>query len=219
MPKLTRNLRSAFTSTSVEQYMYALLPKRDPILAEVETYAAKHDVPIVGPAVGRVLALLVQISGARRIFEMGSAIGYSTIWLARAAGPKSAVFYSDGDPQKALRASGYFRRAGIHKRVRVLTGISQKLLRKTPGAFDLIFIDVDKDQYPEALRAALPKLRRGGLLVADNTLWSGRVAKRIRAGDAATRGILAFNRAVYSSKQLFPILLPLRDGVLVAQKH
>lgn len=216
--KLTKNLRSAFTSLAVEQYLYALLPKRDRVLQEIEDYAAKHDVPIVGPAVGRVLALLAQASGAKRIFEMGSAIGYSTIWLARAAGPGSEVFYSDGDPKKGKRAAGYFRRAGVAKRVRVLTGNSMKLLRATPGKFDLIFIDVDKHQYPEAFRAALPKLKRGGLLMADNVLWSGRVAKRVRSGDAATRGIIEFNRLVHSSKKLFSVTLPLRDGVLVARK-
>lgn len=216
--KLPRNLRSAFTSKPVEQYLYGMLPKRDAVLREIEDYAAKHDVPIVGPAVGRVLALLVQVSGAKRIFEMGSAIGYSTIWLARAAGSSGEVFYSDGDPEKGKRAAAYFRRAGVGRRVRVLTGDSMKLLCATPGKFDLIFIDVDKPQYPEAFRAALPKLRRGGLLVADNVLWSGRVAKRVRQGDTATRGILEFNRLVYGAKQLFPVILPLRDGVLVARK-
>ena len=216
--KLTKNLRSAFTSKRVEQYLYGMLPRRDAVVREIEEYAAKHDVPIVGPAVGRVLALLVQTSEAKRIFEMGSAIGYSTIWLARAAGPQGEVFYSDGDPEKGNRAAGYFRRAGVAKRVRVLTGNSMKLLRATPGKFDLVFIDVDKHQYPEAFRAAFPKLRRGGLLVADNVLWSGRVTRKVRKGDTATRGILEFNRLVFSSKQLFPVILPLRDGVLVARK-
>ena len=216
--QFTRNWRSAFTAPPVEKYSYGLIRPRDAVLREIEDYAALHDVPIVGPAVGQLLALLVQVSGARRIFEMGSAIGYSTIWLARAAGSRGEVFYSDGDPQKAERAAASFRRAGVATRIRVLTGISQQLLRRTPGSFDLIFIDVDKEQYPEALRVALPKLRRGGLLIADNVLWSGRVAKKLRAGDAATRGILAFNRAVYASRQLTPVILPLRDGVLIARK-
>jgi len=217
--KLTRNLQSGYNDPAVDKYVYELLPPSDPVAREMEAYAAKHDVPIIGPAVARLLALLVRISGARRIFEMGSAIGYSTLWLARAAGPAAEVFYSDGDPAKAARAAGYFRRGGVSGRVTILTGISQKLLRQTPGKFDMIFIDVDKHQYPEALRIALPKLRRGGLLITDNVLWSGRVARAVRKGDANTRGILAFNRAVYKSKQLEPVLLPLRDGVLVARKR
>ena len=86
---LTKNLRSAFLEENVDEYLYALLPRRDAVLAEIEEYAAQHDVPIIGPAVARLLSLQVMISGAKRIFEMGSAIGYSTIWLARAAGSRA----------------------------------------------------------------------------------------------------------------------------------
>ncbi len=216
MRKLSRNLRSKFTTASVDAYLYDMLPPRDGALAEMERYAAKNDVPIVGPAVGRLLALLVQISGAKRIFEMGSAIGYSTIWLARAAGRGAEVFYSDGNPANAERARAYFRRAGVRSRIRVLVGDSLSLLEHMPRKFDLIFIDVDKHQYPAASRKALPRLRRGGLLVADNTLWSGRVTRK--ANDKTTRGIREFNKLTYSSKALFPVLIPLRDGVTICQK-
>jgi len=211
-------MRSAFTSEAVERYLYALLPRRDAVLAEMEAYAARHDVPIVGPAVGRLLALLVRISGARRIFEMGSAIGYSTLWLARAAGPRAEVYYSDGDPENARRARRSFEQAGVAGRISILTGDSLALLRKAPGRFDLIFCDVDKHQYPAAFRIAVRKLRRGGLLVADNTLWFGRAARKARPGDRDTRGIQKFNRLLYSSTSLFPVLIPLRDGVAVARK-
>lgn len=210
-------MKSAITDAAVEKYFYGLLPKRDAVLGEMERLARKNDIPIVGPAVGRLLALLVKISGAKRIFEMGSAIGYSTIWLARAAGRGAEVYYSDGDPANAQRAKAYFRRAGVSGRIRVLVGDSLDLLERVPRKFDLIFIDVDKHQYPAALRKALPRLRRGGLLVADNTLWSGRVTRK--AKDKSTRGIQEFNRLTYSSKELFPVLIPLRDGVTVCQKQ
>src|ERR1700682_6088463 len=197
----------------VEDYLYELLPQRDEVLSEMEEYAAQHSVPIIGPAVARMLALLVQISGAKRIFEMGSAIGYSTIWLARAAGPKAKVFYTDGEPEKARQARGYFQRAGVAGRIRVQSGDAITLLKKTPGTFDMIFNDIDKHQYPAAMRAALPKLRRGGLFITDNTLWSGKAARAAAAGDAATLGVQELNRMVYTSKKLFPVLIPLRDGV------
>jgi predicted O-methyltransferase YrrM len=215
---LNKNLLSGYVDEKVDEYLYSLLPSRDPVLAEMEAYAAQHDVPIIGPAVGRLLALQVMISGARRIFEMGSAIGYSTIWLARAAGPKAQVFYSDGDPSNAGRAADYFRRAGVARRVRIQTGDALELLRKSRGAFDLIFCDVNKDQYPAALRLAVSKLRRGGLFLADNTLWSGKVAREAAADDSNTRSIQEFNRLVYQTKQLFPVLLPLRDGVTLCRK-
>jgi predicted O-methyltransferase YrrM len=210
------NLASAFTRADVDAYLYSLLPRRDPVLRDMEAYARRHNVPIIGPAVARLLALLVQVSGARRIFEMGSAIGYSTIWLARAAGPRGKVFYTDGDPENALRAAGNFRRAGVARRIEIQVGDALALLRKTPGTFDLIFNDVDKHQYPATLRIALPKLRRGGLFVADNTLWSGRVARP--ATDEDTRGIVRFNRLTYGSPRLFTVLVPLRDGVTISRK-
>jgi predicted O-methyltransferase YrrM len=216
--KLTDNLRSGYVQEDVEQYVYDLLPASDGLLAEMEEYAAGHNVPIIGPAVARFLALLVQISGARRIFEMGSAIGYSTIWLARAAGPKAQVFYTDGDPENARRAEAHFRKAGVAKRIRIQTGDALELLKKMPGKFDLIFNDVDKHQYPEAMRIAVPKLKRGGLFVTDNTLWSGRAARPAAPGDKNTLGVQELNRLTFSSKELFPVLLPLRDGVTVARK-
>lgn len=201
----------------VEKYLYSLLPRRDAVLAEMERLAAKNDIPIVGPAVGRLLALFVQISGARRIFEMGSAIGYSTIWLARAAGPRAKVHYTDGEPENARRAKEYLRRAGVAGRVKIHVGDAGKLLRAERGPFDMIFCDVNKDQYPDAFRAALPRLRRGGLLVADNALWSGRVTRK--PDSAATRGIQRFNKMIYSSPELWPVIVPLRDGVIIALKR
>jgi predicted O-methyltransferase YrrM len=215
----SENLRSGYILDDVEEYIYKLLPERDAVVGEIEDYAAQNRVPIIGPAVARMLALFVQVSGAERIFEMGSAIGYSTIWLARAAGPKGKVIYTDGDPKKASRAKDYFRRAGVAKRIDVRVGNAHELLQKTPGKFDLIFNDVDKHQYPHSLRVALPKLRRGGLFITDNTLWSGKAARPAPPDDIQTQGIQEFNRLVYASKELYPVLIPLRDGVTVCRKN
>ena len=101
------------TNLEIERYIHELLPARDPVLEEMEALAAKEKIPIIGPAVARVLGQLVMISGARRIFELGSAIGYSTIWLARAAGPQAEVHYSDGSSANAERARRFIERAGV----------------------------------------------------------------------------------------------------------
>jgi len=215
----SENLRSGYIQDDVEQYLYELLPERDAVLDEMEKYAEEHRVPIIGPAVARLLALFAQVSGAKRVFEMGSAIGYSTIWLARAAGPKGNVHYTDGDPRNAERARGYFRKAGVAKRIHVAVGDALELLKKAPGKFDLIFNDVDKHQYPAALKVALPKLKKGGLFITDNTLWSGKAARPAAPDDAATLGVQEFNRLVYASKELYPVLIPLRDGVTVCRKQ
>jgi caffeoyl-CoA O-methyltransferase len=207
------------TNPKVEKYIYGILPQRDPVLAEMEAYAKKHDVPIVGPAVGRMLALLVELTGARRIFEMGSAIGYSTLWMARAAGLDAEVFYSDGNPANAKRAQDSFNKAGVESRIRVQVGDALSLLDRAPGEFDIIFCDVDKHQYPDVFHMAVDRIRRGGLFIADNTLWSGRVTRKPKASDRATRGILAFNKLCYASNELFPVLVPLRDGVLICRKR
>lgn len=214
----SENLRSGYIQDDVEEYLYELLPERDAVISEMEHYAEEHRVPIIGPAVARLLSLFAQVSGAKRIFEMGSAIGYSTIWLARAAGPKGKVHYTDGNPANAERAREYFRRAGVAKRINVHVGDALELVRKTPGKFDLIFNDVDKHQYADALRAALPKLRKGGLFITDNTLWSGKAARPAAPDDANTRGVQELNRLVYASKELYPVLIPLRDGVTVCRK-
>jgi len=215
----TDNLRCGYMQDDVEEYLYGLLPERDAVISEIEDYAAQHNVPIIGPAVARMLALFVQVSGAKRIFEMGSAIGYSTIWLARAAGPKGKVTYTDGDTEKARRAKDYFRRAGVAKRIDVRVGNAHELLQKSPGKFDLIFNDVNKDHYPASLHVAVPKLRRGGLFISDNTLWSGKAARPAAPDDMDTQGIQEFNRLVYASKELYPVLIPLRDGVTVCRKN
>ena len=203
-------------NTKIEEYLADLLPKRDAVISEMERYAQKHDVPIIGPVVARMIYLVTQISGAKRIFEMGSAIGYSTIWLARAAGTEAEVYYTDGDPANAARARGYFKRAGVENSIQIMTGDAVNLIDQVPGEFDLIFIDVDKHQYPDALRKAVPRLRSGGLLLTDNVLWSGKVSRK--STDGRTRAIQQFNKLIYSSSELFPIIIPLRDGVAVCRK-
>jgi len=204
--------------SKTEKYLYALLPGRDRVVAEMERYAARHKVPIVGPACGRMLYQLARLAGVRRVFEMGSAIGYSTVWLARAVGPYGMVYYTDGNPANTTRARKYLRRAGVYDRVKFLTGDALRLLQSTDGLFDLIFNDVDKTQYPEVFRIALPRLRPGGLLITDNVLWSGRVARAARRNEAATRAIQKFNRLIYRSPDLFTTIIPLRDGLAVCVK-
>ncbi len=200
----------------VEEYIYGLLPQRDQVLSDIETLAASRGIPIIGPAVGRVLFLLARLIDARHIFEMGSAIGYSTIWLARGAGEKGVVYYTDTEKENATQAASYFKKAGVSDRVRLLIGDAQHMIDTVEGDFDLIFNDVDKDQYPQVFAKAYPRLRRGGLLVSDNVLWYGRVAEGKR--DPVTEGVREFNRLIYSTDDLFTTILPIRDGISVSLK-
>jgi predicted O-methyltransferase YrrM len=203
---------------TTEKYIYALLPPRPPVVQEMERYAGQHDVPIVGPACGRLLYQLARLIGARRVFEMGSAIGYSTLWLARAVGKRGTVFYTDSNPANARRAESYFRRAGMLSRVRILVGDALDSLESVEGQFDLIFNDIDKRQYPEVFLRAVPRVRVGGLFVTDNVLWAGRAARPAPPGDAPTRVIQKFNRLIYNSPKLFTTVVPLRDGFAVCHR-
>lgn len=201
----------------VSDYLLDQLPERDEVLREMEARAKREDIPIIGPAVGRVLYQYAQLIGAKRIFELGSAIGYSTIWLARAC-PEAEVFYTDGNPKNAEDAKNYFERAGVAGRIKIQVGDALALLEKTEGSFDLIFNDVDKHDYPRVFQLAVPRLRQGGLLITDNVLWSGRVARELEPGDRNTPAIQEFNRLAYSSPEVFTTILPLRDGVAVCHK-
>ncbi len=202
-----------------ETYINSLLPKRDAVLRKMESYAAKHKVPIVGPACARVLHQLALLVRARRVFEMGSAIGYSTLWLARAVGPRGKVFYTDGDPANAERAKAYLAEAGMLGRVKFMTGDALELLEATPGQFDLIFNDVSKTQYPDVFKLAVPRVRAGGLFITDNVLWYGKVARPAPGDDAETRAIQKFNRLVYKAPNLLTTIVPLRDGLAVCLKQ
>jgi len=201
----------------LDRYMRDLLPPRHPVIAEMERQAAERDVPIVGPAVATLLATLARSIGARRVFELGSAIGYSTAFFAEAVGPEGKVFYTDGSPENTREARGYFSRLGLLDRVEVLTGDAVTHLTATPGPFDVIFIDIDKDGYPAALEAAAPRVKPGGYLLADNVLWSGKVVDA-SVQDAATEGIREFNRRLFARKDFSSVIVPLRDGVAIARK-
>ena len=202
----------------LDAYIRELLPARDPVLAEMEAYAAKHDVPIVGPAVGTLLQILTRSIGADRVFELGSAIGYSTAFFAQAVGRGGQVTYTDGDPAKAEQARGYIERMGMTDRVTFRVGDAVASLEATTGYFDAIFIDVDKDGYPKALQAAAPRVRRGGYLLADNVLWSGKVVDE-KVRDAATEGIRHFNRLLFAMPEYRTVIVPLRDGVAIARRE
>jgi caffeoyl-CoA O-methyltransferase len=205
------------TVAAVDDYMYSMLPKRDAVLTEMEAYATEHKIPIVGPAVARVLEQLALTINAKTVFELGSAIGYSTIWWARAVGEKGRVIYTDGDRKNAERARGYFARAGVSDRITVHTGDALEFLSEQKQEFDVIFNDVDKEDYPRVLRLVSPRLRKGGLFITDNVLWSGKVAEK-KPAEASTKAILEFNRKLYDSNEFYTTILPIRDGLAVALK-
>jgi predicted O-methyltransferase YrrM len=206
------------TNEGVDRYLLESLPGRDPVLQEMERQAQNRDIPIVGPVVARVLYQYAQAIGAKTVFEMGSAIGYSTIWWARAVGEGGRVIYTDGDRKNADEARRYFQQAGVLDRIDIRVGDALELLSEERAEYDIIFNDVDKEDYPRVLRLAPPKLRRGGLFITDNVLWRGKVADSDSQQDERTRTIAEFNQQLYASSEFFTTILPLRDGVAVATR-
>ena len=206
---------SGITNESVEKYMHDLVPERDQVLHEIEELAAEQKIPIIGPAVGRLLEQLAQLINAGRIFEMGSAVGYSTIWLARGVGTGGKVYYSDGSRDRAQLAESYFDRAGIRDRIEILTGNSLDLIDETDGEFDIVFNDVDKHYYPEVYRRVRDRVRVGGLLLTDNVLWYGKVTDP-NIDDRDTEAIRTFNQMLYRDECYLTTIMPLRDGVSIA---
>ncbi|HET9366014.1 MAG TPA: O-methyltransferase [Candidatus Angelobacter sp.] len=206
------------TGAAVDQYMLSLLPARDAVLQEMEQQAVKRDIPIVGPAVGRVLYQYAKLINARKVFEMGSAIGYSTIWWAQAVGTDGEVFYTDGDPKNAEEARVYFQRSGMASRIRIAVGDALEQLAAQKQEFDIIFNDVDKEYYPRVLDLVAPRLRRGGLFITDNALWYGRVIET-NPKEESTRAVQEFNQRLYAMKEFFTTIIPLRDGLAVAVKE
>jgi predicted O-methyltransferase YrrM len=206
------------------RYLDRLLPRRDALTAEMEAEAARDDVPISDPEVGRLLEILAAATKARRILEIGTAIGYGTLCLARGA-PEARIVSIDPDPRRLATARGYLERAGVLPRVELVERPALEALADLAGPFDLVYLDALKTEYRRYLDLALPKVTVDGVVVADNLLWKGWIAEPPGdAGedgedeDADTKALRAFNVYLMAHPQLRALVLPLGDGVGLAVK-
>jgi caffeoyl-CoA O-methyltransferase len=201
---------------AINAYLHNLLPQSDSVLSEMERIGQEKGFPIIGPLVGRLLCQLAQLTQARRIFELGSGYGYSAVWFSKGMVADGKIISTDGSAANARAARQFFERAGIGSRVDFRVGDALTLLDQESGSFDIILNDIDKHEYPQAFEKAIPRLRKGGLLITDNVLWHGRVA----TGDQqpSTLGVLKFNQLAYGSPDVLTTIIPLRDGVAVSLK-
>jgi predicted O-methyltransferase YrrM len=210
--------RASILRPEQEAYIERLLPPGDALLREIEERARRDGVPISDPEVGRLLSILARSLDARRILEIGTAIGYGTLCLARGASAARIVTL-ELDPQRIEEARGYLERGGVADRVEIVEGAALDLLPRLEGPFDLAFVDAVKQEYRRYLDLLLPNLRVGGLILVDNLLWAGHVAAPPDdEDDEVADSLRAFNGYFMMHPQLQAVVLPVGDGLGVATK-
>lgn len=206
---------------AIEQYLLSLTSSTDhPVLTVMEKLAQEQNFPIVGRLVGIFLQNLAQAINAQRVFEFGSGYGYSAYWFAKAVAKSGQVICTDGNPNNQNQAQRYLTEAGLWERIDFHTGMAQTIFKQTDGLFDICYNDVDKGDYPEVWLLAKERIRPGGLYIADNVLWHGRVAldefEDVVPG--WTEAIREHNTLIFNDPEFDAFINPTRDGVIVARR-
>jgi predicted O-methyltransferase YrrM len=203
----------------IARYLGELHRPAEDLLDAIGREGRAEGLPLVDPVSARMLRTLAVATGARRILEVGTAIGYSALWMARALPDDGVLISLELDPDRAARARANFERAGVSGCVSVIVGDASRYLHKVAGPFDLIFQDGAKSLYEPLLDRLVTLLRPGGLLVSDNVLWRGRVAEVESTPDEETGLMRAYNRALASDSRLLTTILPIGDGLAISVKQ
>ena len=201
-------------------YLDGLVPPRPPEMQAMEAYAEKINFPIIGPASGYLCYQVARMIGARRIFELGSGYGYSTAWFAKAVSENGGgeVFHVVWDEGLSQQARQHLAVLGYDGIIKYHVGEAVQTLRNTPGPFDLIFNDINKEGYADSLPVIAEKLRPGGVLLVDNMLWHGNIFDD-KDKSPATNGVRKLTEMLIHSPDWIMALVPVRDGVAVAYKR
>ncbi len=205
-------------SPRVTEYLQGLVPARPERLARMEAEARAEEFPIIGPVTGQLCYLVARLCNARRVFELGSGFGYSTAWFARAVRENGGgeVHHTVWDEELSRRAREHLAALGLGDLVRYRVAEAVGALAEAEGRFDLVFNDIDKHAYPESLAVVKRKLRPGGVLLADNALWHGRIFDAADRSDD-TEGIRRFTDLLSRDDDWTFGLVPVRDGLLLAR--
>jgi len=211
---------SQIVPDAIERYLASLHTPVDRVIEAVEAEGRAAGLPLVQAPSGRFLRALALMTGARSILEIGTAIGYSTLWMAGALPPDGRLITLERDAARAETARGHVARAGLDGRVSVIVGDATRYLHKVAGPFDVIFQDGDKQQYEPMLDRLVGLLRVGGVLVSDNVLWSGEVVEGYlespQKNAADTAALREYNRRLTSDPRLLTTILPMGDGLAVS---
>lgn len=196
-------------------YLAELGRDEDPLVGALEAYAIERRFPLVGRASGRVLALLTRLIGGRRVFEFGSGFGFSAYYFASAVGEGGEVVGSERNAWEFEAFTRLYQGHPLAARIHIHPGDAFEIFDASPGLFDVVFLDLHKLGYPEALRRALPRVRPGGLILADNVLWGGRTARSEQ--DPDTVALSTYNRMIMEDARLESVILPVGDGLAVSR--
>lgn len=199
------------------EYLDRLMPQGDRLLTEMEAYAAKHNVPIADREVATFIEITARASGAKRALEIGMAIGYSVVHLARGMGEGSLVVTIEPNDEMIKAATQYVERAGMSDRLRIERGKALDVMPRLNETFDLLFIDAVKEEYQQYLDLGLSKLKSGGVVIVDNLLWGGKVAGE--DAESSTVALRDFNQYFINHPELRSVVLPVGDGLGYAVKY
>ena len=201
-------------------YLDGLEPARDPLLAKMEKLAHDRRMPISDPEVASFLAVTARARAPKLVVELGTNMGYGAIVLARAAGPAAKVVTIELSEELVKMARGFIEEAGLSSRIEVVQGSAIAELEKIAGPIDMAYVDCVKEEYPRYLELLVPRLAERGVLVADNVMWRGHVARPEAGGSEAprARALAAFNDALVNHPAMRALILPLGDGVAYAVK-
>lgn len=206
------------TREACNAYVARLFAAEDDVLRDLRREITESDLPeiYISPEEGRLLQVLLLCVGARRVLELGTLGGYSAIWMARALPADGRLITVERDPDRAHLARRFLRRAGLGGIVEVRVGEARTVLQRLSGgeSFDAVFIDADKQSYPDYLDWCMDNVRAGGLVMADNAFKSGRVVEE--SDDPGVRGIQEFNRRIAEDPRVTSIIVPVRDGLAIA---
>lgn len=206
---------------TIEDYTQVHCLAEDKILYQLyrETHLTMmHPRMLSGAVQGAFLQWMVATFAAKNVLEIGTFTGYSTICMARGLVEGGKLITIEKNEELEAIAQRYFTMAGLHNSVQQLIGDAAELIPTLEDKFDLVFLDADKKNYPLYLQQLLPKITTGGILIADNVLWNGKVVQPLQHNDKDTAGVLAFNKMVQENPELHNILLPIRDGLMLFRK-
>jgi caffeoyl-CoA O-methyltransferase len=204
---------------SIDAYLTGLVPEREPELRRMEEHAERIGFPIIGPACGHLCYQIARMTGARRVFELGSGFGYSTAWFARAVRENGGgrVYHVVWDADLSTQARQHLAALGFTDGIEYRVGEAVDILQNTDETLDTVFLDIDKEGYPAALPVLKAKLRPGGVMLADNMFRRGTIVDP-KATSTANEGVRTFTRMVVEDPDWISSIVPLRDGLMVAWK-